>query len=238
MKAMILAAGLGTRLKPLTNQTPKALVELHGTTMLEIVIKKLVKVGVDQIIINVHHFAEQIEAYLTAQNNFGIFITLSQEPQILGTGGGLKNAAWFFDTDQPFFLHNVDVLSEVNLEELLQFHRAHAATATMVVQQRQTERFIGVDEHNRFRGRFEERTANNVRPFAFNGIHVLSPEILSKITEQPPFSIIDTYIRLVKSGEKILCFDIGDLRWWDLGKHPSLQEAKKFLEANRVDEHL
>ena len=238
MRAMILAAGLGTRLQPLTNDKPKALVELHGTTMLELVVRKLKSAGVERIIINLHHFADQIRRFITSRDNFGLQFEFSYEPRILGTGGGLLNAAHFFDGDEPFFLHNVDVLSEVALEDLLQFHKTHRASATMVVQKRSTRRYIVADEKHVFRGRYpenpDEGAPKNLTRYAFNGIHAISPEFFSKIEERPPFSIIDSYIRLSRLGEKVLCYDMGDAPWWDLGKHESLQDAQRSIASRDI----
>src|SRR5712691_4590359 len=137
MKAMILAAGLGTRLKPLTDTRPKALVELSGRTLLEITLTRLRTFGVTEVIINVHHFADMIIDYLKANKNFGMRIEVSREQVLLDTGGGLKKAAWFFG-DEPFILHNVDVISTIDLRRMLQFHAEHQALATLAVRDRPT----------------------------------------------------------------------------------------------------
>ena len=239
MKAMILAAGLGTRLQPLTNNKPKALVELAGKTLLEIVVTKLRQIGINQIIINTHHFASMIEAFLKDNDNFGIHIEISYEPEILGTGGGLKNAAWFFDDDQPLIMHNVDVLSEVDLETILNFNHDNNALATMVVQQRFTKRYILVDSNNCFIGREDSHTLggikSDIKKYAFNGIHIISPELLGQIAEEPPFSIIDTYIHLAKKGQKICCYDMGAKKWWDLGKHDSFRQAQQAIVNREIN---
>src|ERR1700747_2869101 len=145
MKAMILAAGLGTRLKPLTDTRPKALVELSGRTLLEITLTRLRIFGVTEFIINVHHFADQVIAYLKSQKNFGLRIEISREEILLDTGGGVKKAARFFledlkDLDEPFLLHNVDVISAIDLRAMLQFHTEHHALATLAVQSRESSR--------------------------------------------------------------------------------------------------
>ncbi|MGB2644700.1 MAG: sugar phosphate nucleotidyltransferase [Candidatus Acidiferrum sp.] len=146
MKAMILAAGLGTRLRPLTNDRPKALVELNGRTLLEITIARLASFGVDEFIVNVHHFADQVADYLKSKNNFGFRIELSREDDLLlDTGGGLKKASWFFlkdasHLDEAFVLHNVDVISNIDLNAMLQFHKDHQALATLAVQSRESSR--------------------------------------------------------------------------------------------------
>jgi NDP-sugar pyrophosphorylase family protein len=163
MKAMILAAGLGTRLKPLTDTRPKALVELAGRTLLEITLSRLRTFGIAEAIINVHHFADQVIAYLKSHNNFGMCIEISREEALLDTGGGLKKAAWFFleaparpnssQKDEPFLLHNVDVISNIDLSRMLQFHNENHALATLAVQSRETSRPLLFDDHHQLRGR-------------------------------------------------------------------------------------
>ena len=162
MKAMVFAAGLGTRLRPLTNDRPKALVAIGGRTLLEIALKRLRSFGVDEAIVNVHHFAEQIVAYLAANRNFGMRIELSREEILLDTGGGLKKAAWFFlesgegsraKTDEPFLVHNVDVLSAIALARMIEFHSEHNALATLAVAARPTSRPLLFDAEGQLRGR-------------------------------------------------------------------------------------
>ncbi len=163
MKAMILAAGLGTRLRPLTDTRPKALVELSGRTLLEITLTRLRTFGVTEVIINVHHFADLIIDYLKSNKNFGMRIEISREDVLLDTGGGLKKAAWFFledpirpdsrQKDEPFLLHNVDVISNIDVRAMLQFHTENQALATLAVQSRETSRPLLFDDHNQLRGR-------------------------------------------------------------------------------------
>ena len=143
MKAMIFAAGKGTRLQPLTNSTPKALIKICGVPLLEIVIKKLINSGINEIIINIHYLADQIIEFLKINNNFGIDIIVSDETDsLLDTGGGLKKASIFFDKNNPFIVHNVDVLSNVNIEEMLNFHIANKALATLAVRKRTSSRYF------------------------------------------------------------------------------------------------
>ena len=183
MKAMILAAGLGTRLRPLTDTRPKALVELSSRTLLEITLSRLRTFGVSEVIINVHHFADQVTDYLKSHKNFGMRIEISREEVLLDTGGGLKKAAWFFledsarrdshrgdssrgdssrgdssrgdstQIDEPFLLHNVDVISNIDFQRTLQFHRENNALATLAVQSRETSRYLLFDNHLQLRGR-------------------------------------------------------------------------------------
>ena len=165
MKAMILAAGLGTRLRPLTDDRPKALVEIGGRTLLEITLERLRAFDVCEVIINVHHFADKVLDYLRANNNFGMSIEISREEILLDTGGGLKKAAYFFlgnpaELDRPFILHNVDVISTIDLHRMLQNHIENQALATLAVQERETSRYLLFDERLQLCGR---RRPNRIR---------------------------------------------------------------------------
>ncbi len=237
MKAMILAAGLGTRLRPLTERLPKALVPLCGTPLLEIVIRKLMQAGVDQIIINVHHLADMIVDYVRAQNSFGIHIEFSPEPAILGTGGGLQKASWFFAGDEPFIVHNVDILSWEDLEAMVSFHCRRGALATLAVQDRRTSRPLAFDEQGALCGRGGQSLAREpsgaVRLLGYNGVQVVSPQLLPLLAEHPPFSLIDAEVRLCAS-HPIVAYDIADTPWWDIGRKESLGEAEQALRAEKV----
>jgi mannose-1-phosphate guanylyltransferase len=159
MKAMILAAGLGTRLRPLTDTRPKALVEINGRTLLEITLTRLRTFGVTEAIVNVHHFADMVVDYLKSKNNFNMRLEISREDdQLLDTGGGLKKAAWFFQhdpahPDEPFLLHNVDVISNIDLNAMLQFHKDHQALATLAVQARESSRQLLFNNQLQLAGR-------------------------------------------------------------------------------------
>ena len=237
MKAMILAAGLGTRLRPLTDTIPKALVELRGRTLLEIAIDRLKSFGVTEFIVNVHHHAEKIAGFLQSRNNFGVRIEVSREDDLLlDTGGGLRKASWFFlekNSNEPFFLHNVDVLSSIDLRKMLESHKKSSALATLAVMQRASSRQLLFDHHNFLVGRRKENQpdelvlpARDPQPLAFCGIHVISPQLLQKISEEGVFSIIDTYLRLAGSGEKISAFRADSFYWRDLGRLEDLQQAE------------
>ena len=158
MKAMVLAAGLGTRLRPLTDDRPKALVEIGGRTMLEITLARLRAFGIREVIVNVHHFAGMIVDYLKANDNFGMRIEVSREEILLDTGGGLKKAAYFFlenssDLEVPFILHNVDIVSTIDLRRMVQFHNDNRALATLAVQDRKSSRYLLFDEQLQLCGR-------------------------------------------------------------------------------------
>jgi NDP-sugar pyrophosphorylase family protein len=243
MKAMILAAGLGTRLRPITDTRPKALVEINGRTLLEITLTRLRTFGVTEAIINVHHFADMVIDYLKSKNNFGMRLEISREDdQLLDTGGGLKKAAWFFQDassaiDEPFLLHNVDVISTINLAAMLQFHTEHGALATLAVQSRDSSRQLLFNSGLQLSGRQIEghsplttRHSPLLVPLAFSGIHAISPRLLPLLTETGPFSIIDSYLRLANEGEKILAFRPDNSYWRDLGKPADLAQAALDLQ--------
>jgi len=308
MKAMILAAGLGTRLRPLTHTRPKALVEINGRTLLEITLTRLRAFGVNEVIINVHHFADMVVDYLKSQDNFGMRIEISREDDLLlDTGGGLKKAAWFFrgdfrqtacsrlsedkskdvipsearnpgkalsqshndprtdysgNPDEPFLLHNVDVISTINLHRMLQFHNEHSALATLAVQSRESYRLLLFNDQLQLVGRHaagqttvipnEVRDAgkasaqstsdpepaapfsNSPLPLAFSGIHVISPRLLPMLTEDGVFSIIDAYLRLAAQGEKILAFRADEYYWRDLGRQSDLSQAALDLQQQTL----
>jgi mannose-1-phosphate guanylyltransferase len=240
MKAMILAAGLGTRLRPLTNDRPKALVEVGGHTLLEITLRRLASFGIREVIVNVHHFADMLVDYLKKNDDFGMRVEISREDVLLDTGGGLKQAAWFFlqDGPEPFLLHNVDVISTIDFAQMLQVHRANNALATLAVQQRETSRHLLFDERNQFCGR-QTRTGDPemVRPcrqptaLAFSGVHVISQDLLHRMDEQGVFSIIATYLRLCAEGQKILAFRADEYYWRDLGTPATVAQATADLQA-------
>ncbi len=241
MKAMVLAAGLGTRLRPLTNDRPKALVEVAGRTLLEITLTCLHKFGIREVIVNVHHFADLVVDYLKRNANFGMRIEISCEEVLLDTGGGLKKAAWFFEEDsssEPFLLHNVDVLSTIDFDRMLRFHRENDALATLAVQKRKTSRYLLFDEQNWLSGRqLGGEAPETVRPaaktqaLAFSGVHVISPRFLPLMTEQGVFSIITSYLRLAGQEEKILAFPADDYYWRDLGKPENIAQAEEDINT-------
>ena len=244
MRAMILAAGLGTRLRPMTDNRPKALVEIAGRSLLEITFERLRSFGVDEVIVNVHHFADMVADYLKSKNNFGMRVEISREPVLLDTGGGLKNAAWFFlddskRLDEPFILHNVDVLSDIDLRRMLEFHVTHHALATLAVKQRETSRYLLFDPEDQLCGRRSKpdlktelvRPVESPRAFAFSGIHVISPRLLPMIQEEGIFSIISTYLNLAALGKPIMAFHSDEFYWRDLGRPEHLKQAELDLQS-------
>jgi mannose-1-phosphate guanylyltransferase len=243
MKAMILAAGLGTRLRPLTDDRPKALVEIDGRTLLEITLSRLRAFGIRDVIINVHHFPDMIVNYLKANANFGMHIEVSREETLLDTGGGLKKAAHFFTADSgslesPFLLHNVDVISTIDLGRMVRFHTETQALATLAVQNRKSARYLLFDERLQLCGRRfvpdqEDQLAGSpqqVQALAFSGIHVISSRFLGMMTEEGAFSIITSYLNLAANNERILAFKTDESYWRDLGKLRDLEQAAQDLK--------
>ena len=236
MRAMILAAGLGTRLRPLTNDRPKALVEINGRTLLEITLARLRGFGIGEVIVNVHHFADKIVDYLKANDNFGMRIEISREEVLLDTGGGLKKAAHFFLEDnagEHFLLHNVDVISNIDFERMMQRHSESGALATLAVQERASSRQLLFDEDERLCGRKAEGesvemtpSAPQCHPLAFCGIHVISRRIFSLLTEEGVFPIVPAYLRLAGQAENILGFRADEYSWHDLGTVENVQRAR------------
>ena len=236
MKAMILAAGLGTSLRPLTDGCPKALVPLAGRTLLEIVLARLRAFGICEVIVNIHHCAQTIVDYLQANHNFGMTIAISREDdQLLDTGGGLKRAVHFFrGSAEPFLLHNVDVLSTIDLAGMVRFHRDRAALATLAVQSRASSRYLLFDAQDQLCGRRAGRhvepqivrPAASLQPLAFSGIHVLSPRIFDLLEETGAFSIVAAYLRLAAQGQAILAFRDHNAYWRDLGRPEQLAQAE------------
>ena len=224
MKAMVLAAGLGTRLRPLTDTRPKALVEFHGRTLLEIALSRLKTFGVSDVIVNVHHFADMVVDYLKANDNFGLNIEISREDVLLDTGGGLKKAGWFFaaSPDEPFILHNVDVISTIDLARMLSFHNTQRPLATLAVQARKTSRYLLFDERGRLCGKSPTPDAE-FQSLGFAGIHVISPRLLTMLPDDEVFSVVTSYLDLALRGESIMGFRADEYDWKDMGRPESFR---------------
>jgi NDP-sugar pyrophosphorylase family protein len=240
---MVLAAGLGTRLRPLTNDRPKALIEVAGKTMLEITLARLRQFGIRDVIVNAHHFADTLLEYLRSHDNFGMDIEISHEDVLLDTGGGLKKAAHFFaGSAEPFLLHNVDILSNIDFSRMLSFHLEHKALATLAVHDRPSRRQLLFDEGDQLCGRRIKgvpadevvRPAAQTTPLAFSGIHVISPKIFDRMTENGPFSIIDCYLRLAGAGDAIVAFRADEFYWRDLGTAERICAAEEDVQKGSI----
>lgn len=224
---MILAAGLGTRLRPITDTIPKALVEINGKTLLEHSIDHLKLFDVKEIIVNVHHFSDQIISFLKKKKNFGLAIEVSDErDQLLDTGGGFKKASPFFEGGEPFVVRNVDVLSNMDLGAMLSFHKKHKPVATLAVRNRETSRYMLFNERWELIGwtnvstgekKLSRKEYKRMYPLAFSGIQVLDPSIIPLITEEGRFSLIAMYLRLCREN-RICAYTDNDSFWFDAGK--------------------
>jgi len=239
VKALIFAAGLGTRLLEHTKDKPKALVLLNGKPLIRHAIEHLKSFGINDITINVFHFADQIIAYLKENRFFGININISDESEmLLDTGGGLKNASGFLKGSDPILIYNVDVISNLNLNELLKYHLSQKALATLVVRKRETSRYLMFDKDLQMTGWKNFKSGESIIsrddlfnesvPYAFSGIHLIEPQLLNMITEQGKFSIMDLYLRLAQNQIIKAFVDQSDL-WMDLGKPDQLTAAETIL---------
>jgi NDP-sugar pyrophosphorylase family protein len=241
-KAMILAAGLGTRLKPITLTKPKALAEVDGVPLLEYAIRHLKRDGFTDIVINIHHFGEQILEFLMKKNNFDINISISDESdQLLNTGGGLKKASWFFNNKKPFLLYNVDILSDIDLSALYNSHINSEALATLAVRGRKTSRYFLFNQNGLLCGwknmstneiKITNHTISKLQPFAFSGIQVINSDFLEMLENyNGAFSITDVYLDLC-ANYKILSYNHDKSFWLDLGTVEKVEYAEKVLAAN------
>ena len=238
-QAMIFAAGLGTRLKPLTDTMPKALVRIGGQPLLWHVVQKLKAAGYERLVVNVHHFAEQIVDYLKANDNFGLDIRISDETSgLLETGGGIKKALPLFDPESPILIHNVDILSNVRLERLYDLAASEAAAdaavdALLLVSNRKTKRYLQFDDEMRLSGwkniETGEVKGEEGRSLAFSGIHIIGPATFPLFDDMPDrFGIIDFYLRFCHQCA-FLGYEQKDLQLLDVGKLDTLEQAEQFL---------
>lgn len=231
LKGMILAAGVGSRLRPLTDRIPKALIEVGGVPMLEIVARRLRAAGVTDLVVNAHHHAQLVADFaagLKERLGFARVDVTREDALLLDTGGGLLNARELLDEPAPFLLHNADVLSDVDLAALLQAHERSGALATLAVRRRPTKRALRFSDDGRLLGRAPE----GERGMAFCGIHAISPALFGKLTETGVFSITDAYARLAAEGADIRAFVCDQNYWADIGGPEKLTEARKYALAH------
>lgn len=245
MKAMIFAAGLGTRLRPLTNDRPKALVEVGGVAMLERVINRLKAHGITEIVINIHHFGEKIIDFVKENNNFGINIYISDERDLLlDTGGGILKAQQWLDGNEPIIIHNADILTDFDLHKMVEQHINSNADATLLVADRKTARYFYIGENNRLNG-WTNISTGEVKPAdyialntdklrAFGGVHIVSPSIFSELqnySTEPKFSITPFYIDRCKDLKIMGYIPNEKYQWHDIGKIESIAIAEQeFIE--------
>lgn len=241
MNAMILAAGYGSRLRPVTDTIPKALVSVGQLTMLEIVARRLIDAGTKRLVVNVHHHADQVESLIRRQKEFGVETVISDERDaLLDTGGGLAHARRLLTGSDPFLLHNVDVYSDIDLCRLLESHRSANSLATLVVNNRPSSRYLMFDDHG-LTGHgsdltgIVERARPNIgleRRYAFCGIHAISSRIFDLITERGAFSIVTLYTRLAAMGQNIVPLVARDDELWiDVGAPERLEQARRIAAS-------
>lgn len=241
MKVLIFAAGLGTRLKYLTKNKPKALVEFNGKPILEHLILNLKSQGFNDFVINVHHFADQIENFLKENNNFNSNIEISDEREmLLETGGGLLKAKKFLINSDNFIIYNADIFSDINLKKLIKKHKKNKAIATLAVQERDTSRKLLFNEENELcqwknfatnEVKTAKETKSKLTAWSFTGIHIVNNQIFNHITETGKFSIIDLYLRLAKK-HKISAYKANNTFWFDLGKPENIKVAETYVKKH------
>lgn len=242
MKAMIFAAGIGSRLRPLTDEIPKALVKVDGVPMIERVLMKFKAFGITEVIINVHHHAEKIIEFLKQKDSFGLQVSISDESDyLLDTGGGLWKAAWFFSDNQPFLVHNVDVLSGVSFESMLLYHQSSPGIATLAVSDRATSRYFLFDNEMILGGWENVKEQRRIvvgdekvtlRPLAFSGIQIVDPAVFRLIHREGKFSIVDVYLELA-SNHIIKGMMHSSDDWIDMGKLPDIERATIMIQQGR-----
>jgi NDP-sugar pyrophosphorylase family protein len=240
MEAMIFAAGLGTRLYPLTKNKPKALVEICGKTLLDRCLEKIIKVGCKRIVINAHHFSDLIEQYLK-NNKYNAEIILSKEEELLDTGGGLKNAKKYFSLKENILIHNVDIISQIDISAMQDNLNNSNALAILAVSKRLSSRQLLFNKENLLSGWQNNQTKQeiitrenqNLNPLAFSGVHIIRPEALELMPNENKFSIINHYLELSKNND-LLAFKHENIIWYDLGKYEQIAEIERQISQNCI----
>ena len=239
---MVFAAGMGTRLRPLTDSVPKALIEVGGRTLLEHVLGRLIRFGVDFAVVNVHHEPDQIEAFLKS-GRIGIEVAISRERELLDTGGGLKHAASFLAGEEPFFIHNADVMSAIDLGAMYERHVRSDALVTVAVQSRpagraflfyQDGRLAGWEEAPGGRREWAGPPSTEVLRLGFCGIHVASPALLGRLSESGAFPIVSAYLRLAGEGADIRAFRADGVFWSDVGNAEKLAAIRRLAAEGGI----
>lgn len=232
--AMVLAAGYGRRLRPLTDEIPKALVAVGGLTQLERTLRAIEDAGADRIVVNTHHHAEQVEAAIAQRSSEAEILVSREDPRPLETGGGMMRARSMFRGDRPILVHNVDVITGIDLRALVARHRQGGALATLAVHERAATRYLLFDAEG-LQGRIDVRSgrreevraqAGPLRRLAFTGVHVAGPDLFNHVFEDGPFSIIELYLRLAGDGRFVDRVDVGDAVWSEIGTPERLAAAR------------
>jgi MurNAc alpha-1-phosphate uridylyltransferase len=228
MRAMILAAGIGSRLRPLTDETPKALLDVGGKSMLEHAARRLQSAGAEALIVNAHHHAQKVaDACARLAKQLKLPIEVSREDELLlDTGGGLKKASWFFEGGRPFLVHNADVLSDIDLRGLMTAQHSSKALATLAVMERPSSRKLSFTKDGRLIGRAGPADSEDSRPRAFCGVYAVSPTLFPLLEEAGVFSITDAFVRLAQAGVEIGSFNCDGRYWADIGTPEKLAAAR------------
>lgn len=230
MEGFVLAAGLGTRLRPLTDDRPKALVEVEGTTLLERTIHRLEQAGIEHIVVNVHHFADMVVDFLEGHRWQATVEVSDERALLLDTGGGLKHAAPLFSGKDDVLIHNVDILSDIDLEQVGLRHRDEGNLATLCVSRRSTKRLLDFAADGHLLRRTDPTAVSDAEHLAFSGISVVSPALFDLLPPcTAPYPIIDEYIRLSAAGHRIGSYLHDADRWLDVGKPETLEQAKQWI---------
>jgi NDP-sugar pyrophosphorylase family protein len=229
MKAMIFAAGIGSRLKELTRNTPKCLMEVGGKTMLEHVVDRLTAVGVTAVAINVHHHADQVTEFLKSRSYFGLEVMVSHEPKLLDTGGGLKKVAPFFSGEDAFIIHNADIFSDIDLAELVTHHRDRKAIGTLAVMERPSKRGLYFDAKHHLVGWTEESTEAPAKStlLSFCGISVASHDLFAYMEKEAAFSIIKPYLAAARDSKRVWGVTCNGVDWTDIGTPEQLATLRQ-----------
>lgn len=243
MKAMIFAAGLGSRLKDYTANRPKALVEINGRPLIDHVIVKLIKQGCEEFIVNIHHYGDQIIDFLKTNKFYNKRIEISDErEELLDTGGGLLNARWFFDDKKDFLVHNVDIITDINIAELFDYHNKYGALVTLAVRKRTTSRYFLFDEKMNLNGWVNKKTNEEIivgenkqllSEYAFSGVQIVNPKIFDLISERGKFGLTPLYIRLCENNI-INGFVHNNGFWADAGKPDDLVGIAKAMNNKKL----
>ena len=241
MKALILAAGIGSRLKPLTDETPKALIPVGGVPMLERTLIRLKAAGVKSFVVNAHHHAQKVADFCAAlSRRHAVPVSVSREDDLLlDTGGAIKKASALLKGRDPFFVHNADVVTDLDLRAMLKAHKDSGALVTLAVRERESGRAYLFDAKGRFAGHdrgegkltWAKGTVPNPQRLPFDGIHAISPELLDKITESGVFSVTKTYLRLAAAGADLRAFRSDQWAWHDIGTVEKLAAAESWVAS-------
>jgi len=244
MNAMLFAAGLGTRLKPLTNNKPKALIEVNGMTMLKMALLKMENAGISKVVVNVHHYSDLVIEEINRFRSGRMEIVVSDESeQLLDTGGGLLKARPLFDNENPVLLYNVDIVTTASLKNFISFHQLHGDVASLMVKQRPTTRHLLFNEHMELAGWENLNTGDKIitketssyNAFGFQGIHIVEPRIFDLILETGKFPIMELYLRLARN-HTFRGYESQHDLWFDIGTPEKLETTKKAIEQMSEDD--